>query len=165
MTEEQKKDSLEIEIQELKGQLEETKSKCEDYLNGWKRERADFINYKKEEMERISGLVQYANEELILKILPILDSIHLAESHIPEELKTNKWMDGFSQIKNQLCDFLLKEGIEEIKTLGEKFNPNLMESIEEVESDKEPGTVVEQSQRGYKMHDRVVRAAKVKIAK
>ena len=91
--------------------MEEAKAKCEEYLNGWKRERADFLNYKKDEMERIGQLVKYANEELILKIIPILDNIYLAESHVPEELKINKWIKGFNQIKNQLCEFLKKRGL------------------------------------------------------
>ena len=75
------------EVEELKKELEDAKAKCEEYLNGWKRESADFLNYKKDEMERIGQLVKYANEEIILKIIPILDNIYLAESHVPEEFK------------------------------------------------------------------------------
>ena len=91
------------EVEEIKKQLEEAKVKCEEYLNGWKRERADFLNYKKDEMERIGQLVKYSNEELILKIIPILDNIYLAEAHVPEKLKGNAWINGFNLIKNQLC--------------------------------------------------------------
>ena len=148
------------EMEELKKQLEDAKAKCEEYLNGWKRERADFLNYKKDEMERISQLATYANEELILKIIPILDNIYLAESHVPEELKENAWINGFNQIKNQLCDFLKKEGIEPIKTLGEKFDPNTMEAVEGGGE-----TVAEELQRGYTMNGKIIRVAKVKIAK
>ena len=72
-----------LNMNELKKDLENAKAKCEEYLNGWKRERADFLNYKKDEMERIGQLVKYANEELILKIIPILDNIYLAETHVP----------------------------------------------------------------------------------
>jgi molecular chaperone GrpE len=129
-------------------------------LNGWKRERADFLNYKKDEMERIGQLAKYANTEIILKILPILDNIYLAETHVPEELKTHDWIKGFNQIKNQLCDFLTKEGIEPIKTIGEKFDPNTMEAVE---GDGE--TVAEEVQRGYTMDGKLIRVAKVKISK
>jgi molecular chaperone GrpE len=144
-------------------------SKEEEYLNGWKRERADFLNYKKDEMERIGQLAKYANTEIILKIIPILDNIYLAESHVPEELKNNNWIDGFSQIKNQLCDFLSKEGIEAIETVGKPFDPNTMESVGEAEiatSDvAKSGTVVEEVQRGYTLYGKIIRPAKVKISK
>ena len=152
--------SGQVEVEELKKELETAKSKCEEYLNGWKRERADFLNYKKGEMERIGDLVKYANEELILKIIPILDNIYLAESHVPEELKNHKWIEGFNQIKNQLCDFLKKEGIEGIETLGKKFDPTVMEAVE-----GDGDTVAEEVQRGYTMNGKIIRVAKVKISK
>jgi len=162
--------------EEKPNEIEELNQKCEEYLNGWKRERADFLNYKKEEMERIGQLVKYANEELILKILPILDNIYLAESHVPEELKNNQWIEGFNQIKNQLCDFLKKEGIEPMKTLYEKFDPNYMEVVEEVSvrdaphktdgwKSEESGIVVEVVQMGYTLHGKVIRPAKVRVTK
>src|SRR3990167_7911003 len=92
------------ELEKLQKELEETKAKCEEYLNGWKRERADFLNYKKEEMERIGQLVKYANEEIILKLLPILDNFYLAEKHI-KDLPAQAG-EGVLQIKKQLEDFL-----------------------------------------------------------
>lgn len=166
MKEEQKKDNNN-EVEELKKQMEETKMKCEEYLAGWKRERADFINYKKEESERVGCFIKYANEELILKILPILDNIYLAEKELPEEIKGSKWTEGFLQIKTQLSDFLQKEGVEEIKTTNAKFDPNLMEVSEEVEDGKgeESGTVIEEIQKGYTLHDKLIRPTKVKVTK
>jgi len=176
------------EAMEVKKELEDAKAKCEEYLNGWKRERADFLNYKKDEMERIGQLAKYANEELILKIIPILDNIYLAEKYLAEArhlqasatdaglLQNDKWVQGFLQIKDQLENFLKKEGIEAIKTLYEKFDPNYMEVVEEVPAreashDKEgwkaeePGIVVEETQKGYTMHGKIIRVAKVKISK
>lgn len=136
----------------INNETEELKQKAEEYLNGWKRERADFLNYKKDEMERIGQLVKYANEEIILKLLPVLDNIRLAANHIKDE--------GLSQIKKQLSDFLQKEGIEEIKTTGEKFNPNTMEAVE-----GEGDTVSEELQRGYTMYGKIIRVAKVKVTR
>jgi len=150
----------------LRKDLESAKAKCEEYLSGWKRERADFLNYKKDEIERSADLVKYSNEELILKIIPILDNIYLAESHMPEELKGHQWIKGFQHIKNQLRDFLKKEGIEDIKTIGEVFDPNTMEAVEEIESkEAEPGIVIEEAQRGYTMYGKLIRPARVKISK
>ena len=162
------------EVDEVKKQLEDAKTKCEEYLNGWKRERADFLNYKKDEMERIGQLAKYANTEIILKIIPILDNIYLAESHVPEELKENSWINGFNQIKNQLCEFLSGEGIEPIEVMGKEFNPSLMEAVGTGEAkpafvkdfgEAKSGIVVEETQRGYTLHGKIIRVAKVKISK
>ena len=156
------------EIEELKNELELAKAKSEEYLNGWKRERADFLNYKKDEMERIGNLAKYANEELILNLLPVLDNVSLAETHLKDE--------GLSQIKKQFLDLLKKEGIEPMKTLYEKFDPNYMEVVEEVNvreashaedgwKVEEPGIVVEVVQEGFTLHGKIIRVAKVKISK
>lgn len=167
MTEKIKKEENN-ELVELKKQLEEVKAKCEEYLNGWKRERADFLNYKKDEAERIGQLAKYANEEIILKILPILDNLCLAASHSStsseQALKT-----GINQIKKQLEDFLKKEGIEAIETVGKPFDPATMESVGEADLAKsdlaKSGTVVEEVQRGYTMYGKIVRVAKVRVTK
>ena len=159
------------EPNELQIQLEECQKQSEEYLNNWKRERADFINYKKDEIERVGFLGKYVKEDIVFKILPILDNIYLAESHIPKELKENQWIEGFSQIQNQLIEFLNKEGIEEIKTTGEKFDPSLMEAMEATEeisggpTSTESGMVVEEVQKGYTMEGKVIRPARVKISK
>jgi molecular chaperone GrpE len=178
-----KKDELEEKgksFDAAQDKLKELELKCEEYLNGWKRERADFLNHKKEEMERIGIIIKYANEELILKILPILDNFCLAEKHLPED---KEFKNGFSQIKKQLEDFLQKEGIEVIKTLGEPFDANFMEAVgtdeggaegadkgSTVESGGTGGTpssdeVVEEVQRGYTLHGKVIRPAKVRVTK
>lgn len=173
MTEKIKKDKKNDQIEEIKKELEECKSKSEEYLNNWKRERADFVNYKKDEMEKIGFLGKCVKEDLIFKILPILDNIYLAEAHIPKELKEHQWLEGFSQIQGQLVDFLKKEGIEQIDTLDKNFDPNLMEAVEEVHGSPtstesieiEAGMVIEEIQKGYTMQGKVIRPAKVKIAK
>ena len=78
----------------------------------------------------------------------------------------SEWRKGFEQIIKQIDDFLKKEGIEEVKSVGEKFNPETMEAVEEVEIEgKEQGIVVEELQKGYMMNGRLLRPAKVKITK
>jgi len=135
-------------------------------LAGWQRERADFLNYKKEEMERIGDILKYANEGLILKILPILDNFEIAEKKLPEDLKNNDNVKGLLMIKNQILEFLKSQGLEEIKSEGEKFDPHLMEVIEEIEiKDKESGIIIEEVQKGYKINGRLLRPAKVKVTK
>src|SRR3989344_8881873 len=172
MEEDIKKEDMEKEEQpsdSAQNKLQEIEKRCEEYLNNWKRSAADFINYKKDEVERIGFLAQYAKEDTILKILPILDSFYLAEKQLPENLKKGErgsreaieWTKGFLQIQNQITEFLKKGGIEEIETIGKKFDTNTMEIMEEVEGG-ESGIVTEELQKGYKMREKILRPAKVK---
>ncbi len=157
-------------------ELEECQKKAEEYLAGWQRSRADLLNYKKEEMERIGQLLGYAIEELILKFLPILDNFEIAEKKLPEDLKKDENVKGLLLIKNQILDFLKSQGVEEIESVGEKFDANLHEAVEEAEpaqiSSKieagreiESGVIIEEIQKGYKINGRLLRPAKVKIVK
>jgi len=156
----------ELSVEELKEKLEECERLKEEYLAGWQRERADFLNYKKGELERIGEIIKYGDLGLILKILPIADNFELAEKNLPENLKTDENVKGILQTKNQILDFLKNQGVEEIKSVGEKFDPNFHEVIEEVEvKDKESGIVIEEIQKGYKINGRLLRPAKVKISK
>lgn len=159
-------EKLKKEIEELKKKLEECEKLKNEYLAGWQRARADLINYKKEEMERVAGLIQVANENLIFELLPILDNFDLAEKAIPEELKENENVKGILQIKKQILEFLKRHGVEEIKSLKEKFDPALHEVVGEIETDEfETGTVIEEIQKGYKINGRLLRPAKVKVVK
>lgn len=175
-----KKVGKEINLEDLKKKLDECKKQKNEYLAGWQRSRADFLNYKKDEAEKIGEILKYANEEFILKILPILDNFEKAEEEVRsildpketprrveyEKTKIEDLIKGFLQIRNQLKDFLKNQGVEEIKTLEEKFDPNFHEAIEEVKiKDKEPGIVIEEVQKGYLKQGRLLRPAKVKVTK
>lgn len=173
--EENKKASSEIREENSiphSSELEICQKKQNEYLNNWKRERADFLNYKKDEMERFASFAGYAKEKIILEILPILDNLELAEKELPEKLKSGEegtkeaqeWTRGFLQIRKQFSEFLKKEGIEEIEISGKPFDSNFMEIVEEAEGEKQ-GIVVEELQKGYTMNGKVIRPAKVKVAK
>jgi len=139
------------------------------------------LNYKKEEIERIEEILKYAGVGLILKILPILDNFEVAEKKLAENLKVDELrssspfadarvndenVKGLLQIKNQILDFLKNQGVEEIKCLGQKFDPNFQEVVEEVAvKDKAPGTIIEEIQKGYKISGRLLRPARVKVIK
>ena len=162
MLEEKKEENLE----ELKKQLLECQKQKEEYLAGWQRARADFLNHKKEEMERVGGLLVYAQEELILKLLPVLDNFDVAEKKLPEDLKKEENVKGLFLIKNQLLDFLKSLGVEEIKSIGEKFDANFHEAVGETETEeKDSGVILEEIQKGYTIQGRVLRPARVKISK
>ncbi|MCP6719140.1 MAG: nucleotide exchange factor GrpE [Patescibacteria group bacterium] len=158
-----KKESL---PKETKKGLKECQKLKDEYLAGWQRERADFLNYKKEELERVGELLKYANIGLMLKFLPILDNFEISEKKLPKKLKGDKNIKGLLQIKAQIKALLKSQGIEEIESLGKNFDPNLQEIIEIVKSPKaESGMVAEEIQKGYKIHGKVLRPAKVKVIK
>lgn len=158
-TEKNKKEKQQSDFKKCQKQAEE-------YLNGWKRAKADLINYKKRQEEIAGEFIKFANEDLIFEFLPILDNFTLAAQHLPKELKNSEWVKGIFQIKNQLENLLTARGVEEIKSAGEKFNPEFHEAIEEIKSsDKKTGMIVEEIQKGYKLNGKVIRAAKVKVAK
>ena len=139
--------------------------KAEEYLDGWKRCLADFDNYKKQQEKTFSDLRQYASEDLVREIVPILDSFDLALRSVPENEKTKEWKQGVFFIKGQLEDVLKNRGLEAIHAEGEKFDPSIHEAVESVESDKESGTVIEVIQTGYRIAERIIRPARVKVSK
>jgi molecular chaperone GrpE len=161
----EKKDA-ELNIEEIKKKLEECQKLKDEYLAGWQKARADLLNYKKEELERVGELIKYAGLGLILKILPILDNFEISEKKLPDDLKNDENIKGILQVKNQILDFLKNQGVEEIKSVGERFDPNFQEVVEEAEvKDKESGIVLEEIQKGYKINGKLLRPAKVRVSK
>ena len=150
---------------DFKKELEKCEKEKEEYLAGWQRARADFLNYKKDETERTQQALRGQNEDLILEILLVLDSFERAEEGVEKE-KDNKFIKGFLQIKAQLQGFLNYQKVEEIEAVGKKFDPSFHEAIAEVENAKEEsGIVIEELQKGYMLNGKVLRPAKVKISK
>ncbi len=146
--------------------LKEYEKLKNEYLACWQRERADFINYKKNELIRMGELMSYSNIDLILKILPILDNFELVENKLPEQSKNDKNIKGLLQIKVQIKDFLKNQKVEEIESIDKKFDPNFHEVIGQVEvRGKKQGIIVEEIQKGYKFNERIIRIAKVKVVK
>ncbi len=153
------------DVGKLTQELEEYKKKAEEYLNSWKRTAADFENYQKRRTKEDRELLQFAQEVTVVKILPTLESLEQAVRHAPADERFQTWSEGVVKIVQQLEKSLLEMGIAKIKSLGEQFDPRLHEAVEQVESDQARGTIVEEIQTGYKLNDKVIRPAKVKVAK
>lgn len=143
-------------VKKIKDKFKLCEKERAEYLAGWQRAKADLINYKREQEQKISEYYKFANEGLILDILPVLDSFELALKHGKD--------NGIEQLYNQLKNILKNNSVEEIKAVGEKFNPELHESIGVIE-EGDSGVVVEEIQKGYKLHGKIIRASKVKIGK
>ena len=163
-----KKSELNSQTQktDLEQQLALLQRQADEYLDGWKRARADYQNYKKETEKRNTELIQFANASLVAELLPIYNHFKLALAHIPEAQKKVEWVVGFEYIYRQLTDFLKNLGIEEIKTVSEKFNPDIHEAVaHEVKDGFASDVIFEEVSPGYTLHGSVVVPAKVKVAK
>lgn len=153
-------DAVEI----LRKQLEEEKEKADSYLKSWQRTQADFINYKRRtEQERVEQ-TKYANASLILKILPVLDDFDRAFANLPKQAEEMPWLDGIRLIDRKLRSILEQAGVTPIEALGHDFDPTLHEAVL-FEEGTEPGQgkVIEELQKGYKLHDRVIRPTMVRV--
>jgi molecular chaperone GrpE len=136
--------------------LEKCQAETQEYLDGWKRAKADFINYKKEEGERFKEFAKFVNSGMISELLSVLDSFDLA-TDLPK---------GALVIRQQLEEALKRQGLEKIKVeKGQPFDPNYHEALMAVESEDPPETILEEVTRGYTLNGRVIRPAKVKISK
>jgi len=146
-------------------ELEKIKKQAEEYLDGWKRAKADYINYKKEAEHRQQELLGLATAGMILNILPIFDSLKKAIKHMPEECKNEPWGQGVVGIKKQFDDFLNQIKIEEIPTEGVEFNPELHEAVgKRKEKGKKTDEILEEVSTGFKSGGKVVVPAKVIVA-
>ena len=163
---EKKKEKKVQKQADLKQKLEECEKSRDEYLAGWQRAKADFLNYKKEEAERTKEILDYVQKEFILRILPILDNFYLAENQVSEDLKNNADVDGLLKIKNQFQEFLKNQGIEEIETNEKEFDPNFHEAVEQVEvKGKDSNIIIEEIEKGYILKGKVIRPARVKVSK
>ncbi len=154
-------------VEELGKSEENTESKLEkerdEYLDGWKRAKAELLNYKKDEAKRFEALLKFSNELLIKELLTVLDSFDLA---IASSEKDQKIQKGLFLIKSQLEDILNKNGLEKIKTeIGQPFNPEFQEALAKISSTQPVDTIVEEIETGYILNGRVIRPARVKISK
>ncbi|GAH64414.1 unnamed protein product [marine sediment metagenome] len=149
------------DIEVLKKALAEAKAKAEEYLAGWQRAQADFINYKRRTEQEKEEISQFANAILILNLLPILDDLERALTSTPPRLAKLSWVDGIRLIERKLQAGLEAQGLSQIKALGEPFDPNLHEAARLGKGKEE--IVIEELQKGYKLHDRVIRPSKVVV--
>ena len=147
------------DIEALKQALAEAREKAEANLAGWQRAHADLINYKRRSKQEREELGRFANTAFILALLPVLDDLERAFAAIPSHLDKADWIDGIKLIERKLRTGLEAQGLSPIKALGQPFDPNFHEAMREDKG--EEGIVIEEVERGYTLHDRVIRPSKV----
>jgi molecular chaperone GrpE len=147
------------------GRAEELVSQLEEANNRYLRLAADFDNFKKRARQEQLDTMRYAAATVAERLLPVLDDAGRALSHAPEGVEES-WLKGVQLTFQQLEDALGSVGVERIQAVGSAFDPKLHEAIgSESTSDHPEDTVVVELRPGYKMHDRVLRPALVKVAR
>ena len=152
------------EIKSLKEDLEKISKEKDEYLDGWRRSKADLLNYKKEELKRLEEMAKFGNEELIRDLMAVLDSFGLAI--VTLEKAGDKAEKGVYLIKTQLEDILRRRGLEKIKvSTGDKFDPRHHEAVGSIEGSGESGNIAEEVETGYMLYNKVLRPSRVKLFK
>lgn len=157
---------LPVKVKKLKQELSEAKKERGEYLDGWQRSQADFINFKKRSEEEKKAFAAYATEDLILQLLPALDSFtHAFKDKKNWEAVSLDWRMGIEFIYSQIVNILKDHGVEEIESLHQEFDPKLHHSLEtvEVEKKEDDGKIVEVILKGYKLGDKIIRHPNVKV--
>ncbi|MCX6789703.1 MAG: nucleotide exchange factor GrpE [Candidatus Gribaldobacteria bacterium] len=158
-------DEKQNEQENMPTNLEICEKLRDEYLAGWQRAVADLANYKKNEGERLAWLKKQIDQDWLFKILDFCDDLERAQNHIPENLQNENWLKGIFLASSKFLEELKKQGLTEIKAVGEKFNPEFHEALTEIKGEGESGVVAEVIQKGYLLNGELLRPSKVKIIK
>jgi molecular chaperone GrpE len=154
------------EYDALQNDLERLRSDAKNSQEGWQRERADFINYKRR-VERDSALVyQNALASILKKYLAVSDDLDRALRNTPQDAEVAAWSEGIVLIQRKLLALLEAEGVTQMNALGEMFDPIRHEAVAHEDSpDHQSGQIIDVLQPGYLLADRVIRPAVVRVAR
>ena len=153
------------DIKNLKLEIENLRKQSDEYLNGWKRAKADYLNLKKEMETQNKEIKEWMSKIMILPLLGIADSFEKAFREMPDNLKNNLWIQGIENIKKQIEDYFKSHGVKPITAIkNEKFDPTKHEAVESIEGG-ESGMISEELQGGYMINGEVLRPVKVKVYK
>lgn len=150
--------------EDLEKLLAAEQKKSTELYDSLQRARADFINLKRRTENEKAGLSNEVKERTLLRLLPTVDDFERALATTPENLKGEPWLNGVKLIEKKLKTFLEQEGIAEVEALDAEFDPRFHEAVQKDDSttgDKE--VVIEVYQKGYKLGDKVIRPAVVKV--
>jgi molecular chaperone GrpE len=153
------------EVAELKARIQELESSAEEASNRFLRLAADFDNFKKRARQDQIDTINYASATVVERLLPVLDDFQRALEHAPAGVDEG-WLKGLQLVHQKLQEILSAQGVEPIEAVGSAFDPKLHEAVGSEESSDHPeDTVVLELRRGYRLRDRVIRPALVKVAR
>jgi molecular chaperone GrpE len=153
------------ELPREKSELDLLKEELADQKNKYLRALADFDNYKKRVALEQDQFVKFANEQIILEVLPALDNFKRALDITGNIKAQEDLIKGIALVLRQMQDALKKFGVEEIEAIGKPYDPNLHEAILQKEDKGLENMILEEMQKGYTLHGRVIRPSMVIISK
>ena len=155
---------------ELQNELEAAKAQAAEYLEGWQRARAEFANYKRRVEKEQSEAYNNATGRVIGRFVDVLDDFNRAVQDKPADMNDAtalaQWAAGVGLIQRKLQSILDAEGVERIPAEGKAFDPALHEAVTHEDSDQhQPGQVIAVLRQGYRIGDKIIRPALVRVAK
>ncbi|MCX8056688.1 MAG: nucleotide exchange factor GrpE [Ignavibacteria bacterium] len=164
-TTEKKGDEEVNEMEKLQNEINQLRDEVNQWKDKFLRKMAEFDNYKKRVEQDQIQLIKYANEKLIKDLLPIIDDFERTLTFSKEELKNNTILQGVEMVYNKLMKVLSDYGLKKIDALNQPFDFNYHEALLQVPKENvEPMTVVEEVEKGYLLHDKVIRHSKVIVS-
>lgn len=149
----------------LRQELEASRAREAEYLDGWQRARAELANARKRFQREREQVYGNAKADLLLRLLPIVDDIERAFESCPDDLATATWVDGMRLVQRKFLNFLDQEGVAAIEVASREFDPNLHQAVTHEPSAEVPdGHVIAEMQKGYTVGDRVLRPAVVRVS-
>jgi|SRR3989344_161313 len=155
------------EVPQGEDALVKCQTERDEYLAGWQRAKADFANYKKDELKRLEEIARYQTEDFVLELIGVMDNFELGIAALEKQGPVEK---GIYMIKTQIEDILKRRGLVRITIrAGDKFDPAVAEAVAEVDSpaggEIPQGAIVDEIEAGYRLYDKVIRPARVRVAK
>jgi molecular chaperone GrpE len=159
--------NLAAQVQEALTERDQLKAQAAENLDGWQRARAEFANYKRRVEAERAELAAAAGAEALKRVLPAVDDFERAMQTLPDDLKDQPWVNGVAMVQRKLNAALEQSGITPVATNpGDAFDPNIHEAITHEDSDQFGSEqIIGEVQRGYKLGDRVLRPAMVRVAR
>ncbi|AGT32844.1 heat shock protein GrpE [Geobacillus genomosp. 3] len=153
------------ELAAAKAQVAELEAKLAEMENRYLRLYADFENFRRRTRQEMEAAEKYRAQSLASDLLPVLDNFERALKIETENEQAKSILQGMEMVYRSLLDALKKEGVEAIEAVGKPFDPHLHQAVMQTdEGGYEPNTVVEEFQKGYKLKDRILRPAMVKVS-
>ncbi len=158
--------NLETIVEQLREELNNVLEEVKDYKDKYLRVLAEMDNQRKRVIREKEELERYANERLILSILPVVDNFERAINTDENTNNVQEILDGVKLIFKQLKDVLGKEGVKPFESVGQKFDPYKHEALLAIESEEhEPSIILEEIEKGYLLGDKVIRPTKVTVSR